>query len=711
MRELVYKYVEQGYCIFPCNENKTPATQHGFRDAHMDLDLLYKQFWNTDFLIGLPTGNVNKIVVIDIDIKDGRTVDELKEELKQYGDFPETLEVETMSGGRHLIYSVEETNLSSKVRFFDKTLPVDIRANGGYICAPDFKKYFPLDCEGIEDLSSLIKPLPVFVENYQKPNEYVEQTAGAVDLLPPAEVRELRSALSFIDSDDRDMWVKIGHALKSIGSPQAKGIFVEYSKTSEKYDEKDTERKWKTFKPNEITIASIFGIAKGFGWTTTYEKAEPEALTPEQLEIKVLDFNTTFNKKPFPEDLLRPAGFVGDVVDYMNSQALKEQPILALAGSLAFAGALMGRRYRTATDVRTNIYNIGIGETGCGKENARNCIKKIIESCNVPTMNNICSVEEIASDTAIYNALTLEPSPVFLLDEVGRFLQTTKSNHNSHLYGIPSVLLKAYGSSNTRMYGKSYADVSKNISILQPNLCLYATSTPSQFFDSLSKENIEDGLVARMLIFESENPRPRTRSKVKKSNPPASLIEMVKKLYQKPINAYPVGNVSETTIIDPYLVPITADAFQMLCDFDDEIENLREKLEKQNRVQSMYNRCRLIAEKIAMIIAIGVNPDEPVIDPSHALYGIRLTKHLFDNLQYAVENFISNTEQERDLKKMLYLIRHKGKISVSDLTRKFQHMKTTDRKSVIQTLMDSEHIEEKWEIESETKRKRVYIAI
>ena len=78
--------------------------------------------------------------------------------------------------------------------------------------------------------------------------------------------QELRSALSAIPSDDYDIWIKIGLALKPHGE---KGflLFRNWSSTSAKYQGEDEIReKWETFKPEEITIGSIFYLAKEKGW-------------------------------------------------------------------------------------------------------------------------------------------------------------------------------------------------------------------------------------------------------------------------------------------------------------------------------------------------------------------------------------------------------------------------------------------------------------
>jgi len=716
-RELIDKYVDQGFKIFPCNANKTPANSKGFLEAHDDKELLYKQFFRDTFLIGLPCGDVNGIVIIDIDIKDGRSVDDLKEELKTYGEFPPTFEVETMSGGRHLYYKVNSTRLRSAVRFFDKTLPVDIRANGGYCVTFDYRQYFPLDCEDDSDVKSLMAELPEWVENYKKPSEYsdTKPVEKQLQLLPASEVREIRSALCFLDADDRDLWVRIGHACKSTETEQAKGLWLEWSMKSEKFDPVDSEQKWKSFEPHDITIASVFGYAKQKGWVTTYTSTDNnafETLTPEQIEARI-NLPKSYEKKKFPTELLKPPGYVGEVMEYMNSQAIQDQPILHLAAALTFTGAVLGRKVRTEKNARTNIYCVGLGESGCGKDNARQCIKEIVYCCNDPMMAGLATVETLASDAAVYNALYAFPSPIFLLDEIGRFLQTTNSAQNSHLHGVVDVFLKAYSSARTSMPGKNYADTKRNISINNPNLCIYGTATPDQFYESLTKKSIEEGLVARMLIFESENPFPDTNDDIEIMKPSGTLIENTRALFHRPTNCDPKGNLSGTEVVNPLIIPYTKEAKAMVKDFNKEIQMLRQKLESENKIHSIYNRCGLICEQIALILACGcaIGEERPIIKPEHVDYGRNLTRHIFDNLHYDAENRISSSSQEKNVKDVLREIRKHGKILNKDLVKKFHHLKSNERKDVMETLLNSELVEEHIEITADNKRKKVFIAV
>ncbi|MCP4137541.1 MAG: hypothetical protein GY754_41625, partial [bacterium] len=69
-----------------------------------------------------------------------------------------------------------------------------------------------------------------------------------------------------MSSDDRNLWVDIGLALKNTGSPAAYGLWNEWSQTSEKYDASDMEKRWAGFKPKKITLGTLFFKAKNLGW-------------------------------------------------------------------------------------------------------------------------------------------------------------------------------------------------------------------------------------------------------------------------------------------------------------------------------------------------------------------------------------------------------------------------------------------------------------
>lgn len=85
------------------------------------------------------------------------------------------------------------------------------------------------------------------------------------DALTEITVAHLRSALAYVPADDYHMWVKIGMALKLHGDT-GRGLWEEWSQKSEKYHPKVANKTWKSFKPREIGIGSVFHEAQQHGW-------------------------------------------------------------------------------------------------------------------------------------------------------------------------------------------------------------------------------------------------------------------------------------------------------------------------------------------------------------------------------------------------------------------------------------------------------------
>ncbi len=124
-------FVNNGWPVFPVEPNgKRPLTPNGFKDATLSVYAV-KRWWEKypDANIGIATGMVSKLAVVDIDVKNGAKGRESIEKLK--GMTP-TLMARTPSGGWHLYYLLDEP-----LRSRNGLLPgVDLKADGGYVVAP-----------------------------------------------------------------------------------------------------------------------------------------------------------------------------------------------------------------------------------------------------------------------------------------------------------------------------------------------------------------------------------------------------------------------------------------------------------------------------------------------------------------------------------------------------------------------------------------------
>ena len=137
LKEWIKYYTYRGLEIFPCIRNKkNPLTANGFKDASSDEQVI-NGWWDKypDANIGLPTGKVNNLVVVDVDVKnDAGGMDSLQQLLEECGEF-DTRVVRTPSGGLHYYFSYPQDEEIIKCRT-NLRPGIDIRADGGYVVAP-----------------------------------------------------------------------------------------------------------------------------------------------------------------------------------------------------------------------------------------------------------------------------------------------------------------------------------------------------------------------------------------------------------------------------------------------------------------------------------------------------------------------------------------------------------------------------------------------
>lgn len=136
--KIALRFAKRGFAVFPLQPGaKIPLVKNWGKAATTDLRQI-KQWWQKwpDANIGLVTGAVNGIVVIDLDVKNGIDGEaNFKALCRKLGiRLPRTYIVETPSGGLHLYF---RTKRAGKIRNSAGVLGsgIDIRAEGGYVVA------------------------------------------------------------------------------------------------------------------------------------------------------------------------------------------------------------------------------------------------------------------------------------------------------------------------------------------------------------------------------------------------------------------------------------------------------------------------------------------------------------------------------------------------------------------------------------------------
>lgn len=134
----ILEYASRGWPVFPVSFKKTPLTPHGCKDASTDIATIEK--WWTEkptANVAIATGKIAGLVVVDIDIKQGK--DGLESLYTEFGEHLDLnpcnqLIARTPSGGIHVYYRWDD-QFSATVAAGVLT-GVDIRGEGGYVLAP-----------------------------------------------------------------------------------------------------------------------------------------------------------------------------------------------------------------------------------------------------------------------------------------------------------------------------------------------------------------------------------------------------------------------------------------------------------------------------------------------------------------------------------------------------------------------------------------------
>lgn len=125
-------YIQKEIKIFPLSpRSKIPLTEHGFKDASDDEETIAK-WWgeNPNANIGMPTGKENKIIVIDIDPRNGG--DKSARGLLSDDQRPAVVSL-TGGDGEHWLYEYPNDVDVPSCKF---AKGIDLKSDGGYIVLP-----------------------------------------------------------------------------------------------------------------------------------------------------------------------------------------------------------------------------------------------------------------------------------------------------------------------------------------------------------------------------------------------------------------------------------------------------------------------------------------------------------------------------------------------------------------------------------------------
>jgi hypothetical protein len=192
------------------------------------------------------------------------------------------------------------------------TLP----SNGSGIEAYSAGRYFTVTERQIRDCEPVC--LAGFVAQALAPRHGAGRPAASaigVEIVPvdAKTVTELRSALMHMRSDDYHIWFRMGLALKELGDI-GRGLWMDWSATSEKFNGKEAAKKWDGFEPRSTSYQAVFAEAQRQGWVNPASNAAQLAPAAPSSSTITLEFamstDTATVRLDYLVDPFLPAGCV-----------------------------------------------------------------------------------------------------------------------------------------------------------------------------------------------------------------------------------------------------------------------------------------------------------------------------------------------------------------------------------------------------------------
>jgi len=400
----------------------------------------------------------------------------------------------------------------------------------------------------------------------------------------------------------------------------------------------------------------------------------------------------------FPPDMLKVEGLLGQfIAECVRSAPERRQPVYALATAICLVGALAGRRYRSPTDLRTNIYAAILGQSSSGKNHSQRVASQLLTKADLGHY----LAADYQSGASIFSELLEFPARLAIVDEFGIWLsKLTERNAPSHLVDIRKKLMTLFSTAADVVAGGGYADrkLRERKDIHQPHLCFVGLGTPDNFFKALQSGALKDGFIPRFLVF----------------RPDAYLPELI----ANPLNLA----ISDDMVIAAQQIAGTspgsgdiAGFLRMTGDASVEATNVPYSDDGKAEHERYREICETIRQdgcldfcepelvgkwaehaiKLGMIRAISRDPVRPIMDKACVAWGWRLSEWCVGVVNSMAERHVADNQIEADNKRVRNIIADAGfgGMTTAEITQKTRFLDLKARSHILASLIEGGEIE------------------
>lgn len=418
----------------------------------------------------------------------------------------------------------------------------------------------------------------------------------------------------------------------------------------------------------------------------------------EEISIQIIEKGAEIPKTGRPKKLFHlpkklieaTPGLVGEIASWITDTAQKPQPVLSLGAALACVGVLKGHRVQTETGLRTNLYLLGLGPSGCGKEHPSRAIQMLLEQSD----NAMLLSGKPASDSGLLRSIKVNRGKTLICwDEIGHALMCmTGQNSAPHERKIINLLMELFTKAGSTYYGKEYSNSdgkSERYDVKQPCLSVWGTTVQERLIQALTSDFAVDGFLPRWLILQVDNPDVGETDCRAVEDVPEHFINRIKEVSFLPKNVRATGNLDAANNIRPAIIPY-ADGFAKKYALDcrkEFAEKRKLAREAGSGLDAIWNRAFEHLLKLALVVTDGDSISDGSLRWAH-----EVSNRLTESTCELVTEHLAENRNERNIKRVLKVIADNPGITHWTLIQKTRFLASQERRNILGELIECENI-------------------
>lgn len=414
---------------------------------------------------------------------------------------------------------------------------------------------------------------------------------------------------------------------------------------------------------------------------------------------------TTSTVSVVEKEYPRIDGLIGDIASYIETRMIRKANHLALGGAVSLLSVACANRF-VCYGIKTNSYVLNVAPTGAGKSGPQDAIMAILRQITNETSRvkrsgpfDLLGAKGYKSGNSILIGLEDRPERLDVIDEAAEFFMRIKGG-GVHDHSIQDMLCELYSAASNGEYRDklSMSNKGREVVIINPCLCILASSTPEQLSNAMTYETITSGLIQRFFIFYS-NTYAAYGDTIPRDNP-----ELVKILARHIIKVMHSGGNPNfyTGVIEPLdLTPMPNSdvdklAFEILKGYAEQIESDIPEILKRYLTRAFE---QII--KLAIIHCATTNTEK---DKKLRIEDLKFAQNIFETSLHNVKHFLfesfASNDYHKAKEKAINVLRSNSPISYGKLLNKLKTREFKDgrvKKMIVDELIQTGtvHIEKK----------------